>query len=713
MRRPFILFLILISIYCWLADCFNLLFYALKIDSSNIKVYCSVFSVLVLTSFFFIVKKLFYKTSSLPSAGSLFKGGTRKEWLLLFIVSLPVIILGIFRAVYPDQNYDTLHYELYVQEYDFKDNSINFAAGSIRTYFFPLAERVFAIFRHVLGFRLGTILNTILLVTIIFSIYDFIKKVFTVYLPDMQVPRIAVALFSLFSIFSENTLFTIGSYKTDLIGVPLTLELIHIVFFHRHSNAKRLQHYYFFLVASLTLAYKLTYLPYVGIIALIYLVQHYKEYTKIEFITLPFVVFLFPGSYLLYNIAETGNPVFPLYNDIFQSSLYPVERFKDLRWGHRKVYEIFTFHIVTYFDKARCNEWSLYSYRLLAGYLISLAGILAYFIKHKKNRSIPFLRFMLYISILAILFDYACVVTTGYFRYGSLVEVLYGVIIVLWFLYLYKKVTAAVIFMIIFLQSFTTFDNIYEKNINLSWHDYKQFITDKTVFRNNARLLLNDYNDIVDANNVLAGVDGFVNLEPFPQDGLAKILGKKVPIYDLQPGSRTPELTQQAENTIRTRAGKEKLMTVASIEALNTGIIKSLNARGFLVSNMYEVYPSFFRFGEPVFLLQIRYLDTSKYAIKASEHYLRDENPQESRNDIAYNTGNKLKVFIREAPFTFSWHFLPNEYEISINEKKYSTKNRFGKNKILTTEGIDLKIHKPNSVPYLIIIQEIEEKKKL
>ena len=713
MRRPLIFFLVLISIYCWLADCFNLLFYALTIDSSKIKIYCSVASLIVLASSFFVIKKIFYKNSSLPKVSSLFKNGIREEWVILFIVSLPIVILGLFRAIYPDQNYDTLHYELYLQEYDFKDNSINFAPGSLRSYFFPLTERIFAIFRHMLGFRLGTILNAILLVTIIFSIYDFIRKVFCVYLSHLQFPKVAVALLSLFAIFAENTLFTIGSYKTDLIGVPLILELVHIVFFPKYVTSQKKQHYYFFLIASLTLAYKLTYLPYIGIVTLVYVIQYYKEYRKVEFITLPLLFILFPGIYLIYNIAETGNPIFPLYNDLFHSRLYPAERFKDLRWGHKQFHEIFTYHIVTYFDKSRCNEWSLYSYRLLTGYVISLIGIFACFIKRIKGYDNPFLRFMTYISILAIFLDYSCVITTGYFRYGSLVEILYGLIIGLWFLYLYNRISGVVIFIVIFLQSFTTFDNIYQKNINLSWHDYKQLITDKTVFRNNARMLLHDYNSIIDSTNILQAVNGFVNPEPFPQDGLAKMLGKKVPIYDLQPGSRTMELTRQVENTIRTRANKEKFMTVASIEALNTGIVKSLNNRGFLVSNMYEVYPSFFRFGEPVFLLQINYLDTGRYKIKTIEQYLRDDNPADMRNDFVYNTGNNLKVFMREAPFAFSWDFLPQEYEISINGKNNVTKNRFGKNKILTADGIDLKIHKPNSVPYLIIIQEIEEKKKI
>ncbi|MEO5562805.1 MAG: hypothetical protein ABIR18_05200, partial [Chitinophagaceae bacterium] len=177
--------------------------------------------------------------------------------------------------------------------------------------------------------------------------------------------------------------------------------------------------------------------------------------------------------------------------------------------------------------------------------------------------------------------------------------------------------------------------------------------------------------------------------------------------------NRSQQVMVDAENDIRTKSQKQKLMTVASLEAFGMGMVKSLNQRGFLVSDMYEVYPSFMRFSEPVFLLQVKYLDTSRYVIKTIEQYLRDENAPELRTDFTYNTPNTMRAFIREAPFVYNWDFLPNEYEISINDKKYTTTNRFLNNKIFSVEGKDINIKKPNSVPYLIVIQEIEEKKPL
>lgn len=710
MRRPFIIFLLIISIYCWLTDCINFLFYLFHISGPTVKTFSTVISIVILAASFLLLKKAF-KNLNFPGIGDLFQIKRKREWLLLLTVSSPIILLGLFRAIYPDQNYDTYHFELYLQELDFTDNKTNFAAGSIRTYYFTLSERIFALFRHILGFRLGSILNTVLLVTIIFSIYDFIKKVFAVHLPHIQFPSVLVALLSLFAIFADNTLFNTGSYKPDILGVPLILELVHIIFFRNRATARKIHHFYFFLIVSLTVTCKLTYLPYAGIATIIYIIQYFKIWSKKELLIFPLLILTFPGIYLVYNLIQTGNPIFPFYNKLFHSAQYPNQNFKDLRWGHKALYEIFIYPIVTWLDKSRCNEWGLYSYRLLTGYFVSLVTVVCYLIGIKKNKHNSFFRFMVHISVLTILFDYACIVTTGFYRYGTIVEVMYGLIISLWFLYLNKKILSFFLFVMMFLQSYSTFNNIFKKNLNLSWHDYPELLRNRAILKNNAGLILNDYGHIIDSSGILNQINGFVNADPYPQDGLAKLLKRDATIYDLEPWARTPELMASFEkNVVRPRSEKEKLVTVASIDALNAGILKSLNKRGYLVSNMYEVYPDFVKYGEPVFLLQIKYLDTSKYKINATEQYLRDENPGETRNNFSYNTGNKLKAFIREAPFAFAWDFLPGKYEISINGNIFTTKNRFGRNKILSAEGTELNVHKPNSVPYLIIVQEIIEK---
>jgi hypothetical protein len=670
--------------------------------------YCWILSVILLVITGIIYKKVYRQ--KLPAFKSLFEGGDKSEWLLLLVVSSPVILLGLFRALYPDMNYDIFHYEMYLQDFDLRDNSINFAPGAFRSYFFPLCERMSKLFRYVLGYRMGTIFNTVLLLTIIFSIYDFLKKVFAACFPERCFPRIPIALFSLFTIFADNTLFTIGTYKSDLIGVPILLELIHLYFFPSGRPAK-FRHAVFFLLGSICIAYKLTFLPYVAVISLFYWIKNRSEFKVKDYLVSCLLLLIFPLIYFLYNLVDTGSPMFPFYNDIFHSSLFPAKRFRDERYGIKEWYELFTFHIATLRNPERCNEWHLYSYRLLMGNFISIIVILVYFVRRRMSLASPLLRLIAHIALLALLFDYACVITTGYFRYGAIVEILYGVILLLLFYGLVERALAILLFFVIFLQCFITFKNTYVTHYNLSWHDYNALMSDGGGIKRNAAMFFRDHGKITDPAGALDKVEGFVNTPPFPEDGLAKILKGSIPIYDLQPDGRTPEMVIEMEKQLRELSGKKTLMSVCSMEAFNIDQIKTLNSKGFLVTKMYDVYPDFMRVGEPVFLLEIKYLDTSAYSIKTTVQYIRDENPPGLTNYFEYNTGNDLKIFVREAAFAYSWDFLPQQYEITINGTKHATNNRFGLSKIMAIEDNKLKIEKLNSVPYFVLIQELEKKK--
>ncbi len=66
----------------------------------------------------------------------------------------------------PNHWFDADNYHIYLQEYPFADNvSRNyFPATVIQTYTYPLADRVSTPFRHILGYRLGTLPNPLLII---------------------------------------------------------------------------------------------------------------------------------------------------------------------------------------------------------------------------------------------------------------------------------------------------------------------------------------------------------------------------------------------------------------------------------------------------------------------------------------------------------------------------------------------------------------------
>ena len=210
---------------------------------------------------------------------------------------------------------------------------------------------------------------------------------------------------------------------------------------------------------------------------------------------------------------------------------------------------------------------------------------------------------------------------------------------------------------------------------------------------------------------ILQLIDGFVTMNPFPMDGVAKLLNKQAPIYDLYYSGRDPDSIAAFETrVVRPMTENKTMVEVAGIQSLGDKAVEALNQKGYLVTNMYEVYPDFMKYEEPLFLLQIRYMDTARYLIKYTEAYIREENPVESRNDLRFRSQDSLVTIVREAPFAFNWPSLPKDYELVINDRKYTSTDGFKAGKIFVSEGDSLRFHKSNTVPYLIMIQEISKR---
>lgn len=713
MRKPLLFLLVLISLFCWVSDFIRLFFYFAKIQTPYKNVFGYTGSAVILIGGLSLAAFLFNRKNNAASLWlkDIFQSNTKREWLYFLLATSPVIVLGLFRSILPDQNFDTYHFELYLQEFDFSENKINWGAGAIRAYYFPLPERVFGLSRHLLGYRLGSFINTVLLVTIIAAAYDFIKKFTDLNGNGRKHKLIVLSALSLLAVLADNTFFIIGSYKPDLIGLPFILELVYMVFFGNSGSNKTLNYIYFYLVASLTLTFKLTYLPYTGILCLIYFIKNFKTLPPLQRFAIPALVLLFPSIYMLYNLQETGNPIFPFFNSIFRSPLYPPENFKDDRWGHKNASEFFIYHIVTLLDKSRNNEWSLYSYRLLFGYFICLGAIVTYLIQRRRTGSGNYFKQLFYLALLAVGFDYACLITTGYYRYGAIVEIMYGLVIVLGVLnFNAHKLTLLLLFPLLF-QTYTAFENIFIKNINLSWHDYSSLKHNKQVRNANIKRLLSDRGSVIDNSHILPKIDAFVSLEPFPFDGLSKLLNNKVPVYDLLFYARTQDSISAFEKkVIQPKSQTKNFFVTASNESLYNGVLQALNKKGYLVTDMYEVYPDFSLPGEPIFLLKIKYYDTAVYTLKPQLIEMREKETQEARHDFTYSSNNKLKVFVREMPYAFNWTSLPNTFDLTINDIKYSTNNRFENRKIIALEADSLHVHKPEAIPFILIIQEIINK---
>jgi len=705
MRRPFLLFLILLVLYCWFKDLVNFFFYIFGSKSFDTGIYCRIIGLVLFLASLFALKAAFFKKTRAIQIKEIFQPDRKKEWLLLFFVSLPVIVLGLIRTIFPDQNYDTIHYELYLQDFDYIENRRNFAPGGTATYFLHLSEIFSGLFRHRLGYRLGTLFNTFLLVSIIASSYDFIKKFLSVYAPAHRISAVQVALFASFVVFADNALLVVGSYKTDLIGVPLLIELLYMIFFGGRYSTK-VNYLIFFLLSSLVLALKLTYFPHIAIFAFIYFIQNFKRLSPVLLFSIPFVIFLFAAPCLIYSLIETGNPLFPLYNTIFHSHFYRNVNFKDVRFGPRNGLETLFYHITMLLDPPRRNEWSMYGYRLLFGFLTSLGIIGFYLLRLKKNKSNKFFTQIVLLSIVALLCDYAWAITTGITRYASDNEIWYGLIIALLCLYMNGRIASVFLVFAILLQFHYTYQNVTQ--YNMSWHNYSSLLENKELRKDNIRMLLHDYGQITDSSNILPKVDAFVTIAPVVPDGLARMLNKKAAIYDLTV-DRTTDLVDSVEkNVIRPQSQNKNLIAIGHMDAWGYELMGNMNKKGFLATDMYEIYPDFLKANEPVLLFKIKYLDTSKYTIHTTQKFVTVGDHTSPDSIFTYHSDRKVKAFVREAPYIFDWPL--DVYDLYINDKKYTINSKSKENKIFSLDTNTISIRADHTKACLVIIQEIEEK---
>src|SRR5436190_2171159 len=133
MRHPFLLFLFAIISFFWLKDCAGFFFYLANTNIPNINIYNTIIGLAGLVALFYILKNTLFKKAPLPSVREILQPERKKEWLVLLFVSLPIILLALFRCISPDEGYYTAHYEIYLQEFNFGENKTNFGVGAIRT----------------------------------------------------------------------------------------------------------------------------------------------------------------------------------------------------------------------------------------------------------------------------------------------------------------------------------------------------------------------------------------------------------------------------------------------------------------------------------------------------------------------------------------------------------------------------------------------------
>ena len=147
-------------------------------------------------------------------------------WLFF---AVPLLLVYLLRLPFPDISFDVLNYRLVQSERSLIGPL--FIKGDFFPTIFPLnpaVDTLTGIFRHALGYRLGTIIN-------------YLALVWTGLVIDRMMARqlsntVARALLILLVLSTEHILFQITGYMVDLLAIPLLLEATYLAIKYRDSK---------------------------------------------------------------------------------------------------------------------------------------------------------------------------------------------------------------------------------------------------------------------------------------------------------------------------------------------------------------------------------------------------------------------------------------------------------------------------------------------
>jgi hypothetical protein len=341
----------------------------------------------------------------------------RMFWL---IVALPLLLIFALKFALPDISVDVLNHRLIQSERGLRGPL--FMPGDFFPTIFPFnpaSDMLTGISRHLLGYRLGTLINYLSLL----YAGTVLNKLLRPFIESARWRCLGILL----TLYTEHMLFEINNYMVDLLTLPLLLEATRLAM-REDGDKKQLTRdlIYAALYLGACVAFKLTNVIAVVPIALLFVYRILRKYSWLDRDLLlrgvaAVVVGLLPiAPHAIYIFRATGSPVFPLYNKTFGSPLWPPMNIAEGRFGPQGLWQTLVWPVVMFFRPERIAELPVYSGRLTIGFIAAVICLLLPGI-HRRIRLLSFA------LLLGSLF---WSVSIGYIRYALYLELLSGIILV-------------------------------------------------------------------------------------------------------------------------------------------------------------------------------------------------------------------------------------------------------------------------------------------
>ncbi|MCR5404023.1 MAG: hypothetical protein K6E91_09450 [Butyrivibrio sp.] len=317
------------------------------------------------------------------------------------IGSLIMAVYGLSISVFPDSGFDTLNYHIIAQNPKFENFFVeDFGYGNFQVWGFRLCDRMFFYFRELLGYRYGTLLNTTAIIISFTLVMDILKTLTGENEVGKngagkneagtkeaagRVQRIVCnrTLWALGIVLPLDTIMIFGSYYVDVATLPVGLFIISTIIDSVKASsaptATSLKIAVFAVSCGFLVGGKMTNIVYAAPCVIIYVLINFRSFRVRDWITSILLGISCFSEYLVFNLICTGNPVFPYFNTFFRSEYYPLEDFKDPRWGGTNAFEktFWAVYAAVRPDYRQSEIYDMGSFLLLLG-IISGAALMVY-----------------------------------------------------------------------------------------------------------------------------------------------------------------------------------------------------------------------------------------------------------------------------------------------------------------------------------------------
>lgn len=352
--------------------------------------------------------------------------------LVMVFVCIGILLFGFLKGIMPDLSYDTGNYHLLAQEPGFVNwfEENGFAAGHFQVWGFRLSDRIVYPFRRLLGYRMGTLFSSIVLMISYLQVVQILKGMQEDfgYKKNIRCRLLSPEAFAVFLILGQDCLTAFGSYYVDVNAFPIALEVVRLLLKAGTRKICRNEIVYFAWLNGFWVAFKMTNIVFCVPAIVIFILFVKKIDARVLLLSIagcvvPCMV------YLSYNYICTKNPVFPYFNAVFESPYFGIANFSDKRWGGQNLFEkIFWLIFAVFFPGYRQCEISNPCTIIYAGGFLSAVWFVREMLLNKIRKK-PTGKFcyveLLYLSVISsVLWG----TTTGIQRYYSFGMLLLGII---------------------------------------------------------------------------------------------------------------------------------------------------------------------------------------------------------------------------------------------------------------------------------------------